>query len=236
MRIFPTGGLGNKIRVLLSYYQLCCQNEAKLEVCWVPDQACPGKFLDWFKAIDNVSFHDSPTGIYHYKGCKRHEISKGALKMITCLRPRDIIVERLRKLVQKLGTYIAVHVRRTDHIELAKKNHKYTTDDQVENFITSHPDGNVYVATDNMKTYADLQEKFERRIILPYHHTIEGRLRHTTVVDAIVDLYMCSMATQFSGSGYSSFSGLIREIRKYNVQIVDTGMLLLEVDGTNSNM
>ena len=38
----------------------------------------------------------------------------------------------------------------------------------------------------------------------------------TDLEDAIIDIYICTEADKFKGSGWSSFSGLIQLLRKQN--------------------
>ena len=57
------------------------------------------------------------------------------------------------------------------------------------------------------------QEKYKDKIKFPYHKP-SGKFRNSSFEDAIIDIYMCSYATKFKHSGWSTFSGLIHEFRK----------------------
>lgn len=108
--------------------------------------------------------------------------------------------------------YISVHIRRTDHIHLAIKNNCYTTDEYFIDFLDKS-DKNIYIATDNKKTYNKFKVKYQERIKFEYHQTNYKSLRQTSLQDAIIDIYMCVYSDDFKGSGWSSFSDLIKSLR-----------------------
>ena len=212
VRVRPTGGLGNKLRVVLSWYQRCAQQGRRLDVCWKTDDACPGFFLDWFAPLPNTSFHTVPTGTYDYVGCSTHPDVPQYVCAALQLRPH--LVDRIRTVIRTMGQYVAVHVRRTDHVSLAKQHDCYTTDEAVHAFLDSHPTLDAYVASDNADTYHALRDRYPLRIPLSYHSVVtNAALRHTYVQDAVVDLYVCAAASEFFGSGWSSFTDTIRQLR-----------------------
>lgn len=45
----------------------------------------------------------------------------------------------------------------------------------------------------------------------------DSALRHTSVEDAVVDMYVCARAHAFQGSGWSSFSETIGALRTQSV-------------------
>ena len=69
--------------------------------------------------------------------------------------------------------YISVHIRRTDHINSAKINNRYTSDEDFINFIDKnldfYLDKNIYIATDNITTYNYFEEKYKNRVKFKYH-------------------------------------------------------------------
>ena len=110
-----------------------------------------------------------------------------------------------------------MHVRRTDHTELAKSHRKYTTDEEFFEWIDCAlpPDSIVYLSTDNRNTQIAFKKKYGKRIrwwqdIPEKTHS----LRHTSLVHAAIDLYMCISSDAFKGSGYSSFTDYILEMKK----------------------
>ena len=124
------------------------------------------------------------------------------------------IVNEKRKLLD--DNYIAVHVRRTDHIEVAKKRNRYTSDEDFFKFIEKNKNDvkYLYVAADNKKTYEMFQKKYPKLIYFPYHEEVKGSKRNTSLHDAIIDLYMCVFSKHFQFSGQSSFSDVILQIRQ----------------------
>jgi len=65
--------------------------------------------------------------------------------------------EEVKKLNNK---YIAVHIRRTDHSKLAKKNNSFTNDKQFMTFINNNKGLYLYLATDNRKTQNIFYKKY----------------------------------------------------------------------------
>ena len=112
------------------------------------------------------------------------------------------------------NNYIAVHIRRTDHADLAKKHNTYTSDIDFFTFIDAcQSTKNLYIATDNKHTYDEFEQKYNTIVNLPYHEVVCGGFRETSLRDAVIDLFMCVRAHSFKGSGYSSFSDLIDSLR-----------------------
>ena len=116
------------------------------------------------------------------------------------------------------NNYISVHIRRTDHIWLAKKENQYTSDNEFMNFLNKY-DKNIYVATDNKETYDKFKKLYPDQIKFNYHKSFKNTLRETSLLDAIVDIYMCIYSYNFMGSGWSSFSGLIKELRTHQLKL-----------------
>jgi len=118
------------------------------------------------------------------------------------------------------NNYIAVHIRRTDHINPARKKKAYTNDDLFINFINENlNDSNLYIATDNKETYDNFKNKYNNKVKFEYHETFNN-LRHTTLKDSIIDLFMCVYAQKFIGTSYSSFSDLITNLRKLKIDLL----------------
>jgi len=107
--------------VVTSYYIKYIKNkDEKLIVIWRNDCLCNGYFLDYFEPIPNVEFvkQNDKTLTINYKGCSR----VGPTTDFTIIKPLPHIMEKInekRKLLE--NNYIAIHVRRTDHIAAAKK-------------------------------------------------------------------------------------------------------------------
>lgn len=213
--ILPIGGLSNYLRVLFSYYEYCQYNNLKLTVIWIKTSACPGYFLDYFEPIPDVTFKynkDENVKI-NYRGCQprqnNHKPNYDKLKLKPYIE--KIIFDKLEILNKN---YISVHIRRTDHIGLAKSNNRYTDDDEFINFLDKSDNcKNIYIATDNEITYNKFKKKYPKRIKFDYHKTNNNAMRKTSLEDAIIDMYMCVYSSDFMGSDYSSFSDIINRLR-----------------------
>jgi len=210
--IQPTEGLCNYLRVIFSNYEYTRKNNLELNVIWIKTNACPGYFLDYFEPIPHVSFTKDINKYVKidYKGYSRRKNFKPKYDKLK-LKPylKKIIFDKLDILNKN---YISVHIRRTDHIRLAKKNKRYTDDEEFINFIDkSYKD--IYIATDNKITYYKFKKKYPNRIKFDYHKTTNNSLRKTSLQDSIIDIYMCVYSDDFMGSGWSSFSGLIKALR-----------------------
>ena len=212
--IKPTGGLCNRLRVVISYYEDAKMKNEKLIIVWHEDINCNGKYTDYFQPLPNVEF------IYKKYDGKINYCGYSALYRVTNyeslkLLPSMIeIVNEKRKLLK--DNYMAIHVRRTDHIEVAKKRGRYTSDEDFFQFIDKYKKDAkyLYVAADNKETYTMFQTKYPKLIIFPYHEEVKKSKRNTSLHDAIIDLYMCICSKHFQFSGQSSFSDVILQIRK----------------------
>lgn len=214
------GGLCNYLRVLFSYYEYAKSINSELNVIWLKTESCPGYFLNYFEPIPHVNFISNiedireDTKIY-YKGVS---CLNGYPPNYDKLKLRPFIKNEILNKINKLEkNYISVHIRRTDHSNLAKKNNDYTNDEDFYNYIDKFDiSKNIYIATDNEITYNDFKKKYSNRIKFDYHLINQGSFRKTSLHDAIIDLYMCVYADDFMGSGYSSFSHLINILRQIN--------------------
>ena len=226
MIIYPTGGLSNKLRVLFSYYQYTSKINKILYVIWDITEECPGFFLNYFLPINNIKiiecYKHNKNDINRikpdYKGSHWHPTYSpyendiyGSLHLHKHMK--DIIENNIKKLGNR---YISVHIRRTDHIYLAKKNNNYSKDIEFVNFINKYDDYNLYIATDNKETQDIFYKLYKNRIkvIKFIDDKYKCRRRKTNLGDSIIDLYMCIHSEHFMGSGFSSYSHLIEHFRK----------------------
>jgi hypothetical protein len=212
--IQPKGGLCNYLRVVFSYYIKACELNEELVVIWNITSQCNGFFLDYFMPIKNITFKKENTDKLkiNYYGCYPYNNYKINYSMLEPLPElKNLILSKIKVLN---NNYNAIHVRRTDHTNLAKKKNKFTSNEMFFEFLDNIKDKNcIYIATDNEKTYNEFKDKYKDNIKFKYHNEING-LRKTSLKDAIIDLYMCIYANNFMGSQYSSFSDLITSIRK----------------------
>ena len=213
--IRPRGGLCNKLRFLLSYYAYAKIQEKKLIVIWEKDQYCPGFFLDYFEPLDGATFMENNdeklkidfTG-FDWRPEDTMDIKIDCCKYLVLIPEIQNAVSELINTME--NNYIAIHVRRTDHVELSKQHSVYTSDEDFFNFIDKHPDKKVFLATDNNETQDNFISKYGDRIYI-YKEIINSEsLRKTDLLNSIIDIFTCSNADNFLGSGWSSFSQLIR--------------------------
>lgn len=211
----PEGGLCNRLRVIFSYHAEAKRRNTTLLVVWTQTEECNGWFLEYFEPVPNITFVSNTDRTIEYSGYGAHPNYDETTQCIYReLRLVPTLMDKIRRKRAMLGNYCAVHIRRTDHVKLAKEMKKYTSDDEFLRFL-HNTTGNIYIATDNKDTYTTYKRTFPNRILFPYSETIqEHALRVTTLEDSILDLYMCVYANQFQGSGYSSFSDLIYILRR----------------------
>jgi hypothetical protein len=211
----PDGGLCNYLRVVFSYWLYCKREHKTLGVIWRVTDACPGFFLDYFEPLEGVVFfkNDKQLSI-DFNGNRWHpDYNPYKMFIYSGLNLLPDIKSKLSSIRSKLDKYIAVHIRRTDHVRLAKSEDRYTDDDTFIQFINQYPEYNLYVATDNRETQDQLYSLYKERIKVISFITPSISLRQTTIEDAILDIFICKDATHFKGSGFSSYSGTIAQYR-----------------------
>ena len=104
--------------------------------------------------------------------------------------------------------FAAMHVRRTDHVEVAKRNNAYTSFDEFDEFVKRN-NRKIFLLTD----CEDVQKRYPYCIV--YDTIIPSKnLRQTSLENALIDILIASKAKYFKGSGYSSFTGIINTYRK----------------------
>jgi len=144
--VYPTEGLCNKLRVVFSYYRKALDENEELVVIWDFTEQCNGYFLDYFEPVKNIRFvkNNEEGYLLDYKGhrwCEGYSpFASGRQsnifeKLVPLPHVRSAIDER-RKLLQ--DKYIAVHIRRTDHSDLARKSERYTHDNEFHEFINEN--------------------------------------------------------------------------------------------------
>ena len=184
------------------------------------NEACPGYFLDYFEPIPNIEFlpkNEKKLKI-DYEGCSAYsEFDPKKVFIYKELKLLPHLQQRIMEKVNKLeNNYIAVHIRRTDHIDLAKKNKVYTTDQDFYDFIDKNLENHcyLYIATDNRETQNIFIKKYGPEVPIIKMIEKSNKKRQTTLEDSIIDLYMCIHAQKFKGSGWSSFSDFIYQFRE----------------------
>ena len=146
--IVPTGGLCNKLRVIFTYYMFAKAQNKLLYVIWEEDEECPGYFLDYFEQVDGIIFDKTNSRKLNidYKGAQR---KAKYFPNYENLKLNQYLKEKITSRIELLNNnYIAVHIRRTDHTELAKGKGIYTSDETFFKFIDEDKQAcNLYIAT-----------------------------------------------------------------------------------------
>jgi hypothetical protein len=226
--IFPTGGLCNKLRVILSWLLKAKKENKKLTVYWQKDKACPGFFKSIFEnpepnILNVISSKIIDRKQLNYKGyspLKKYPLNN-ALKEFQ-LNPLPHIKTEIKRIKEKLPTtYIALHIRRTDLVNITKKREIYTSNHHFFNFVDQF-DKNlmIYLATDNPATQKLFLEKYKTRIVIYNNINNHKKFgsRFTPLQHAVIDLYLCIDSTFFCGTQGSSFSQMIKMIKDINIK------------------
>ena len=236
MKIALTCGLANRIRTLMGYLWLAERNKQELNAYWEIGNACNGHFLDIFQPIIGVNFvdFDSETKMDFEGQTTFNRIFDGYLKnnnftanideeqkrMYRKLQPLPRIQEKVNIFCEKnkISTCIGMHIRRTDHEDLAKNAQAYSPDDDFIEFIQNNPSRNrVFIATDNKKTQDRFVSLYGDRVIFHTDLTYSTELRKTSLEEALIDILVCIKCRRFKGSGYSSYSDLIHILRSLTI-------------------
>ena len=139
----------------------------------------------------------------------------------------DIIKNKIEEMISNSRddkSYMAVHIRRTDHISYALQYGHFTTDQEFIDFIKNNNDvySSLYIATDNVETHNKFNEMFHDKYhINKFIDFDKDVCRQTSLLDSIIDIYMCINADVFKGSVLSSFSELIDHMRHHNKQCLE---------------
>ena len=118
--IVPCGGLCNRLRVIFSYYNYAISNNETLTVIWYENNDIANEsFLNFFEPVEHITFlsNNNDQLLINYHGvfcCKDYPPIYDKLKIKPYVQ--DIVNQR----INIIGDYIAIHVRRGDHIVTAK--------------------------------------------------------------------------------------------------------------------
>ena len=192
---------------MLGHFALVEPFNRPLEVRWDTDDPAVSlaHFLDVFEPIDGITFTNADTW-----DVEAWAPPVGVKCDWSLLRSKQHVLDRVAEL--RMPSYAAMHIRRTDHRIHAERFGVYTSDDDFKQWAASHE--HLYLATDNGET----QRMFPRAVVNkrfdnPAHQDERDRTKAGTLADAVVDLYVCVAADHFKGSGYSTFTETILEMR-----------------------
>jgi len=201
--LHAVGGLCNRLRAMLGHLRA----HGPIEVRWDTDDPAISfaHFLDVFDPIPGITFTSSPTW-----DVEAWAPPQGARCDWSLLKPRSHVLARVADL--RMPNYAAMHIRRTDHRVHAEAAGVYTSDEEFRAWAASFE--RIYLATDNGETQKLFPHAVVNRVFSnPAHQAERDRAKAGTLADAVVDLYMCIHAAHFKGSGYSTFTETIEEMR-----------------------
>lgn len=217
-------GLCNRLRTLYPFLEYCEINSYKLNVIWPINKFCESSYNSVFDSHDNLNFIDEKKKKAHIDYCG-HSPPDYLLKLLNnsnyykFFSPNESIKNQVYSLTKDIdSTFNSIHIRRTDHIGLAKKNKVFTEDSTFIKYIedSKYP---VYLATDCNITQKKFLQYFGSKVFV-YKLIDQGiKLRQTSLEHSVIDIIMCSLSNNFMGSGYSSFSDLIYSLRQHKNDI-----------------
>jgi hypothetical protein len=208
------GGLANRLRGIFSRYS------PGMKVVWTRTWDIAGAhFLDVFEPVDGIEFIGHPGG-HVDESCGASDSPENWHRHYALLQPIEPLRQRIEQACEKLGDYVAMHVRRTDHVKLAIVLGRYTKDEEFIAWAQTRP-GKVFIATDNLET------RWIMIRALPERFACQGNMvrsaatqhysrRYNSLGDAVVDLFVCARAREFMGSAHSSFSELVVALRAHH--------------------
>lgn len=221
MRVVPIGGLGNRLRTILSWRAV----HGPITAVWCrSDAVCHGRWEDAFEPLEGVTFEDGgDVHAHEYKGphdvmscgvCPGLEGTDWCKAYLELASARGL--ERVLSEVGYLDEYAAVHARRTDHVEHARTHGHFTTNEELLAWHCRTGNGPLYLATDCPNTRNWFRARQDR--VLTNGAQLESvsgyEVRPGKLADAVIDLFMCARATRFMGSWFSSFSETVEILRK----------------------
>ena len=216
-------GLCNRLRAVLSYWQVAQAGGNQLVAVWKADDHCNGHFLECFAPLSGVRFIRQPPS-----WCPAPEVVNnthpdiGALAEIegyAHLIPTTALQAAVAARVLALGPFVAVHVRRTDlpvFMGAVFAAHGQTTNATFMAFLDRHHAHAVHIATCCAETHELFRATYNARCVGVLPEFTPGKLRQTTLSDAVVDLFVCASSEHFLGSYGSSFSETISHLRAHN--------------------
>jgi hypothetical protein len=210
----PVAGLCNRLRVICSYYAEAKKRGCKLYIKWNPCPACPAQFNDLFVIPPMNDIFINPNIVFPantietFSACIL-DTSEWILYFDNLFVPREHINNKINDIINLMGNnFNALHIRHTDH------NNKYEKDPEYLQYIESDEPMNIYVASDNQQSLNTIKNIKGNFVFTSSRFNYHG-FRHTSIEDAVVDLWVCRSSYKFCGTYWSSFTDMIVLNRKY---------------------
>lgn len=230
-----SSGLSNRIRTVLGFYYICKKQNKHLTVLWPTDEVCNGYFLDYYKPIPGITFkneyqhsediyftgQDTIPSILNKHNFKHQKSISYYLYSI--LKVRDKIWEKIKSFVKTndIKNSIGLHVRRTDFTGNFLNNciNGANLDQDFFSYVNNHKGkySNIYLACDNYKTQKIFKIKYKDNLKFFKHINYNTNLRQTSLVDAIIDMYILSFCKYIKGTNNSSFSKTAKTLKSSRI-------------------
>lgn len=211
-------GFADRIRTMFSFVQRSRSNQNTLVVCWIPNDHCPGRYLDLFEPVPGIEFNENRNRP-HYKGCHwLPQYNPMDNYYYHEMIPRPHVQAEIDKVLARLTpSFIAVHARRTDKMPVGK----VTRDEEFFQFIdTNLQDGEqVYLATDNRATQNRFLVQYGERLVMAEMITPAKQLRQTSLLHTVVDLFVCAQSRAFLGTNLSGLSGTMGIMQREQMRL-----------------
>lgn len=218
LEIGSSSGLCNRIRLISDWKATSWGKPGQLiRFHWHLSAACSSRWDELFEPLKGVEF------VYtnrrpHRWNC-RPRSARNALHLFD-LRPIDSIQTEVDRVVTEAGDgFAAVHVRRTDIVQVLNKHGgKPIPDKAYFDFLESTDADRYFLATDNQKTQRIFKSRYGNRLVtsgvIRGYGSRNRPVRTTPVSAAVVDLYACTLSRHFMGTDMSSFSWQIKNARR----------------------
>jgi hypothetical protein len=219
MRLHAVGGLCNRLRAILSHRAA----HGAIDVIWQRDiPVANAHFLDVFEPLPGVNFLGGGWDVESFGICPDAPTSWED-EYLSLFPVAQVSAAFYSILDVRLGrsAYDAIHIRSTDHIPNA-----CASGIAIETYADfgrwlGERTKPVWLATDNGETQRVMRTCWGRRVQFnPYggeeKQALEDHHRNSTLQEAVVDLWICAMASEFKGTTGSSFSDTIKILRRLN--------------------
>ena len=181
----------------------------------------PQSMLQFFSSKNASQILYVYVGVDAYKTYLEDNIYIGTfrtqyLEYIRKIKAKSHFLQEIEEFKQQHWTdtdhIVGLHIRRTDlypHMKSRNLQSKFSSDENFISAIEKEIDNGCskfFLATDNEITQNIIHNNFPGKII-SYCHTFNNKnKRHTSVENALIDLYLLSNCQKIIGSYYSSFS------------------------------
>jgi hypothetical protein len=166
-------------------------------------------FRELFEPLTGVQFIEGHVGAHITHGiCDK--APPDWRKHYASLRPLPALAARIASVRAGLGPeYLAVHVRRTDMVPLARRlGNAVTSDEEYQAWVAQQPaDLPIWLASDNGETQRKFRSWYGSRVrYLAPLGGLESAEEHdhrvySPIEDGVVDMYVAAQATHFCGAG-----------------------------------